>query len=78
MNTWEYKIGHVLDVLATMEDQSIHCCITSPPYWGLRDYGIDPVIWGGIINCDHIMPQLREGNIAPKLPPGNIGGVKSD
>jgi DNA modification methylase len=22
-------------------DQSVHCCITSPPYWGLRDYGVD-------------------------------------
>jgi hypothetical protein len=31
-------IGNVLDVLKTMPDESVHCCITSPPYWGLRDY----------------------------------------
>lgn len=25
----------------------MHVCVTSPPYWGLRDYGIPPSIWGG-------------------------------
>lgn len=25
--------------LATLPDRSVHCCVTSPPYWGLRDYG---------------------------------------
>lgn len=32
------------DCLAGMQqlpDQSVHCCVTSPPYWGLRDYGVD-------------------------------------
>jgi len=24
-----------------MPDESVHCCVTSPPYWGLRDYGVD-------------------------------------
>ena len=24
-----------------MEPESVHCCITSPPYWGLRSYGVD-------------------------------------
>ena len=23
-----------------LADQSVHCCVTSPPYWGLRDYGV--------------------------------------
>lgn len=27
--------------LQTLSDQSVHCCITSPPYWGLRDYGVE-------------------------------------
>jgi DNA modification methylase len=26
-------------VLETLPERSIHCCVTSPPYWGLRDYG---------------------------------------
>jgi DNA modification methylase len=33
--------GNSLDVLKTLPDNSIDCCITSPPYWGLRDYGHD-------------------------------------
>lgn len=30
--------GHVIDVLKRLPAQSVHCCVTSPPYWGLRDY----------------------------------------
>jgi DNA modification methylase len=33
--------GDVLAVLASLPDQSVHCCVTSPPYFGLRDYGQD-------------------------------------
>jgi DNA modification methylase len=33
--------GDCLDVLLAMPDESVNCCITSPPYWGLRDYGVD-------------------------------------
>lgn len=31
--------GDVLDVLRELPDESVQCVITSPPYWGLRDYG---------------------------------------
>tara|TARA_Y100001963_G_scaffold155628_1_gene247314 strand:- start:665 stop:1618 length:954 start_codon:yes stop_codon:yes gene_type:complete len=31
--------GNCLDTLKKIEDESINTCITSPPYWGLRDYG---------------------------------------
>jgi len=30
-----------LDVLKTFPSESINCCITSPPYWALRDYGVE-------------------------------------
>ena len=33
--------GNSIEVLKTFPDKSIDCCITSPPYWGLRDYGHD-------------------------------------
>ena len=33
--------GDCLKVLSTLEDESVDCVITSPPYWGLRDYGVD-------------------------------------
>ena len=32
--------GDSLTVLRTLPDESVHCCVTSPPYWGLRDYGV--------------------------------------
>jgi site-specific DNA-methyltransferase (cytosine-N4-specific) len=32
--------GDALDVLRTMAPESVDCCITSPPYYGLRDYGM--------------------------------------
>lgn len=31
--------GNCLEVLKTLPDNSIDCCVTSPPYFGLRDYG---------------------------------------
>lgn len=34
-------LGDCREVLATMPDQSVQTCITSPPYFGLRDYGVD-------------------------------------
>lgn len=33
--------GDALEVLGQMPDESAHCCVTSPPYYGLRDYGVD-------------------------------------
>lgn len=32
--------GDCLAVLKDMPDESVHCCVTSPPYYGLRDYGV--------------------------------------
>jgi DNA modification methylase len=34
-------IGDVLDVLPGIPDESVQCVVTSPPYWGLRDYGVE-------------------------------------
>lgn len=38
---WHIETSDCLDVLRTMPDASVQCCVTSPPYWGLRDYGVD-------------------------------------
>ena len=32
--------GDCRDVLKTLPDESVHCVVTSPPYFGLRDYGV--------------------------------------
>ncbi|MBH3364826.1 MULTISPECIES: DNA-methyltransferase [Pseudomonas] len=34
-------VGDCIDMMRTLPDQSVHTCITSPPYFGLRDYGVD-------------------------------------
>ena len=34
-------VGDCLDSLKKLEDQSINTCITSPPYFALRDYGVE-------------------------------------
>lgn len=36
----EVRVGDCLALLRDAPAQSFHCCVTSPPYWGLRDYGI--------------------------------------
>ena len=40
-NTATILVGDVRKRLAELPDQSVQCCITSPPYYGLRDYGED-------------------------------------
>lgn len=37
----EIITGDCRTVLASLPAQSVHCCVTSPPYFGLRDYGVD-------------------------------------
>jgi DNA modification methylase len=37
-------IGDCRNILKTLPDQSVHTCVTSPPYFGLRDYGMDDQI----------------------------------
>jgi len=45
-------LGDVRKTLASLPDNSIHCVVTSPPYWGLRDYGTATWI-GGDETCSH-------------------------
>lgn len=45
--------GHVLDRLRELPDASVHCCVTSPPYFGLRSYDLPDQVWGGDPICQH-------------------------
>jgi site-specific DNA-methyltransferase (adenine-specific) len=38
---YEIKQGDSLGVLKTLPDRSVNTCVTSPPYYGLRDYGVE-------------------------------------
>lgn len=41
MPTHQILIGDAATQLATLDAGSVYCCVTSPPYFGLRDYGVD-------------------------------------
>lgn len=38
---WQVIVGDVIDGMRTLPDESVQCCVTSPPYWRLRDYGVE-------------------------------------
>ena len=50
-------VGDVLEKLKEIPDQYINTVVTSPPYWGLRDYGLPPTEWpDGWIGCLGLEP----------------------
>lgn len=53
MRTAKLFHGDCREVLKTLPERSIHCCVTSPPYLGLRDYKLPPTNWGGSAECPH-------------------------
>lgn len=70
--------GDCLSVLKEMKGGSVHCIVTSPPYWGLRDYGTGE--WeGGDAGCDHIAPPsgVRQKGVL-LVGSGNRDGFSSD
>lgn len=51
--------GDVMDMLATLPDDSVHCVVTSPPYWGLRDYGVAGQLGLEPTLAEHIETMVR-------------------
>lgn len=66
--------------LRRLPDQSVHMVCTSPPYWGLRQYGDSQSIWGGDKDCDHewshnhrsMKPNSFTGKVRDTIPV-NVG-----
>lgn len=55
---WTLHCGDARSVLATLPSESVNCIVTSPPYFGLRDYGT--ATWaGGDPACDHVVAELH-------------------
>lgn len=68
-------IGDVRERLKELPDQSVHCCVTSPPYWGLRDYGT--ASWeGGDTKCDHSTARSRGDDIKTGDKQGTSAGSR--
>jgi site-specific DNA-methyltransferase (cytosine-N4-specific) len=51
------RCGETLELLREMPDGAVRCVVTSPPYWGLRDYGLPPSTWpDGWVGCLGLEP----------------------
>ena len=68
--------GNCLDVMRTMDAQSVQTCITSPPYYGLRDYGTATWTGGNDPTCDHSTPRSRGDDIKVGDKQGTSAGSK--
>jgi DNA modification methylase len=70
-------VGDVRDMLATLPSDSVDCVVTSPPYWGLRDYGTGKWV-GGAEDCDHRSPTTAQLLLAHRSGCGKCGAIKVD
>ncbi len=51
--------GDCRQALRGLPAESVHCVVTSPPYWGLRDYGVEPATWAdGWHGCLGLEPTV--------------------
>ena len=71
--------------LAEMPKGSVYCAITSPPYWSLRDYGLEPVVWGEPVEpCEHewgeesYQRRSNDGGEPDRKQETNVGAVGQD
>ncbi len=52
-------LGDNVDTMKTWPDGCVQTCVTSPPYYGLRDYGTPPRVWGGDSGHAHVWQHHR-------------------
>lgn len=62
----EIVVGDALTIMRGWPDESVHCVVTSPPYFGLRSYEVEPSIWGG--------DQTHVHEWGDEIPGSNRGG----
>src|SRR5882672_11820243 len=57
-------VGDCLNVLRSLPAKSVHCCVTSPPYYALRNYGVDgqlgleSTVSGGVADLREVTREL--------------------
>jgi DNA modification methylase len=62
---WRIEVGDVVDRLRELPDESVQCVVTSPPYWGLRDYGVagqigqEPTLGDFIARLVEVFEEVR-------------------
>ena len=68
--SWRIETADALSLLRELPEGWAQTCVTSPPYWGLRDYGLAPSIWGGAPRCRHAWGPPQRGKRQDLLPAG--------
>lgn len=77
-------IGDCRQELPKLEAESVHCVVTSPPFYGLRDYGLPPLVWGGdLVHAHQWSHAIRNGitgggQASSTLGPNRDGNVSHD
>lgn len=90
--TVDIRVGDCMESLRGMASGSVQCVVTSPPYWGLRDYKLPPSVWEPIADgksqmadwraCAHewadetVTGELRRGLGLADSPANTRGGAK--
>ncbi len=68
---WSTLVGDVRETLRSVPDGCAQTCVTSPPYYGLRDYGTASWV-GGDPACDH----RKVADAAAAIATSTLGGGK--
>ncbi len=66
--SWRVEHADALSLLRELPDNWAQTCVTSPPYWGLRDYGLRPSTWDATPGCRHAWGPAQRGKRADLLP----------
>jgi DNA modification methylase len=82
MQTNKIYQGNNLEILRTFADNSVDCVVSSPPYYGLRDYDIPKSIFGGKKDCKHDFMcydlVINNDQTAGEMQKCNVGSVGRD
>lgn len=78
--TTQVIVGDCREILRRFPDEHFHCVVTSPPYFGLRDYKVPPLVWGGDSACSHLWtdevvrngPAQKQGLTSQRVGRSNV------
>lgn len=72
----DVRLGNSLQLIHDLSDKSIDCVVTSPPYWGLRDYKTEPIVFDGAHDCEHEWVTHKSGLVHENR--NNCKGTQED
>jgi DNA modification methylase len=76
---FDLRQGDVLQRLREIPSDTVSCCVTSVPYWGLRSYNLPASVWGGSAQCPHVWTAevpVQSASGLHRMPANQTGGTK--